>query len=76
MTERGETARAAGAAGPAAPAGGDGIAVLAGRIGQSLIEAGFTLHHCDRCDPLYPLGGVCLTLVPAVTCKLPDGALR
>ena len=65
MTERGETARVpAGAAWPGLPTGGDGMAILAGRIGQSLIEAGFSLHHCDRSDPLHPLGGVCLTLVP------------
>lgn len=65
MAERGQTARAAvGAAGPGLPASGDGTLVLAGRIEQSLIEAGFSPHHCDPSDPLYPLGGVCLTLVP------------
>lgn len=67
MTERdGRGHVAAGAAMPGAPGAGDGMPVLAGRIGQSLIEAGFALHHCDQHDPLYPLGGVCLTLIPAV----------
>ena len=38
---------------------------LAGDVARSLIEAGFTLHHCDRHDPLYRLGGVCLVPIRA-----------
>lgn len=44
---------------------GDPLAPLARDIARSLTEAGFTLHHCDRHDPLCRLGGVCLTLIPA-----------
>jgi hypothetical protein len=36
---------------------GDPLAPLAREIAGSLTEAGFTLHHCDRHDPLYRLGG-------------------
>ncbi len=43
----------------------DPLAPLAREIARSLTEAGFTLHHCDQHDPLYPLGGVCLTPIPA-----------
>lgn len=41
------------------------LAPLAREIARSLTEAGFTLHHCDQHDPLYRLGGVCLTPIPA-----------
>ena len=44
---------------------GDPLAPLARDIARSLTEAGFTLHHCDRHDPLCRLGGVCLTPIPA-----------
>jgi len=44
---------------------GDPLAPLAREIARSLTEAGFTLHHCDRHDPLCRLGGVCLTPIPA-----------
>ena len=37
---------------------------LARDVARSLIEAGFTLHHCDQHDPLYRLGGVCLMPIP------------
>lgn len=43
----------------------DLLAPLAQEIARSLTEAGFTLHHCDRHDPLCRLGGVCLTPIPA-----------
>ncbi len=43
----------------------DPLAPLAREIARSLTEAGFTLHHCDEHDPLYRLGGVCLTPIPA-----------
>lgn len=43
----------------------DPLAPLAREIARSLTEAGFTLHHCDRHDPLCRLGGVCLTPIPA-----------
>ncbi len=43
----------------------DPLASLAREIARSLTEAGFTLHHCDQRDPLYRLGGVCLTPMPA-----------
>lgn len=43
----------------------DPLAELACEIARSVTEAGFTLHHCDQHDPLYRLGGVCLTPMPA-----------
>jgi hypothetical protein len=43
----------------------DPLAPLARDVARSLVEAGFTLHHCDRHDPLYRLGGVCLMPIPA-----------
>jgi hypothetical protein len=43
----------------------DPMAPLARAIARSLTEAGFTLHHCDRREPLCRLGGVCLTPIPA-----------
>jgi hypothetical protein len=45
----------------------DPLAPLAREIARSLVEAGFTLHHCDRLDPLCRLGGVCLTPIPAMS---------
>jgi hypothetical protein len=42
----------------------DPLAPLAREIARSVTEAGFTLHHCDQHDPLYRLGGVCLTPIP------------
>jgi hypothetical protein len=39
---------------------GDPLAPLAGEVARALTEAGVTLHHCARHDPLYRLGGVCL----------------
>ena len=38
----------------------DPLAPLARDIARSLAEAGLTVHHCARHDPLYRLGGVCL----------------
>lgn len=38
----------------------DPMAPLARDIARSLVEAGFTLHHCSRTHPGYRLGGVCL----------------
>ena len=43
----------------------DPLAPLARDIARSLVEAGFTVHHCARHDPLYRLGGVCLLPIPA-----------
>ena len=37
---------------------------LARDVARSLIEAGFTLHHCDQQDLLYRLGGACLMPIP------------
>ena len=34
------------------------LAPLARNLARSLIEPGFTLHHCATHDPLYRLGGV------------------
>jgi hypothetical protein len=50
---------------------GGPLATPARDVARSLIEAGFTLHHCDRYDLLYRLGGVCLMPVPAEfgTCR-------
>jgi hypothetical protein len=50
---------------------GDPLAPLAADIAQALTEAGFTLHHCDRSDPLCRLGGVCLVSVARI--HDPDG---
>jgi len=43
----------------------DPLAPLARDIARSVTEAGLTVHHCARHDPLYRLGGVCLLAVPA-----------
>ena len=43
----------------------DPLAPLARDIARSMTEAGLTVHHCARHDPLYRLGGVCLLAVPA-----------
>ncbi len=50
---------------------GEPLATPAHDVARSLIEASFTLHHCDRYDLLYQLGGVCLMPVPAEfgTCR-------
>jgi len=62
MAERDQvTGAAAGLAGLGLPAGCGQMPVLARRVGQSLVDAGFSLH---RCSPRDPLGGVCLTPVP------------
>ena len=41
------------------------LAPLARDIARSMTEAGLTVHHCARHDPLNRLGGVCLLAVPA-----------
>lgn len=46
------------------PAEGEPLASPARDVARSLIEAGCTLHHCDRYDLLYRLGGVCRMSVP------------
>jgi hypothetical protein len=46
-------------------ADGDPLAPLARDIARSMTEAGLTVHHCARHDPLYRLGGVCVLAVPA-----------
>jgi hypothetical protein len=46
-------------------ADGDPLVRLARDIACSLVEAGLTVHHCARHDPLYRLGGVCLLPIPA-----------
>jgi hypothetical protein len=38
----------------------DPLAPLAWDVARSLVEAGFTLHHCAPWHPLRRLGGVCL----------------
>ena len=43
----------------------DPLAPLARDIACSLVEAGFTVHHCARHDLLYRLGGVCLLPIRA-----------
>ncbi len=43
---------------------GEPLVPLARDVARSLIEAGFTLHHCDQHDPLYRLGGACLMPIP------------
>ncbi len=45
-------------------AGTDPLAPLARDVARSLVEAGFTLHHCARTHPRYRLGGVCLLPMP------------
>ena len=42
----------------------DPLAPLARDVARSLVEAGFTLHHCARTHPRYRLGGVCLLPIP------------
>jgi hypothetical protein len=64
------TGAAAGLAGPGLPAGCDQIPALARRVGQSLVDAGFSLH---RCSPRDPLGGVCLTPLPGSGGEDPAG---
>ena len=49
------------------------LAPLARDIARSLTEAGLTVHHCARHDPLYRLGGVCLHVVPAGSGSGHDG---
>jgi hypothetical protein len=44
-------------------ADGHPLAPLAHGIARSLVEAGFTMHHCDQHHPLYRLGGVCLMAI-------------
>jgi hypothetical protein len=51
---------------------GDPLYPLARDIAHSLTEAGFTLHHCARHQPLCRLGGVCL--LPVVGSYDPDSA--
>jgi hypothetical protein len=46
---------------------GEPLATPARKVARSLIEAAFTLHHCDRYDLLYRLGGVCL--MPVGACR-------
>ena len=41
------------------------LAPLARDIARSMTEAGLTVHHCARHNPLYRLGGVCVFAVPA-----------
>jgi hypothetical protein len=50
---------------------GDPLATPARDAARSLTEAGFTLHHCDRYDLLYRLGGVYLMPIQAEfgTCR-------
>lgn len=43
----------------------DPLAPLTRDVARSLVEAGFTLHHCARYDPLYRRGGVCVLPVAA-----------
>ncbi len=47
------------------PAGSDPLAPLARAVARSLTEAGLTVHHCARHDPLCRPGGVCVLAVPA-----------
>jgi hypothetical protein len=57
---------------------GEPLATPARKVARSLIEAAFTLHHCDRYDLLCRLGGVCLMPVPAEfgTCRSGIAASR
>jgi hypothetical protein len=43
----------------------DPLAPLARDIARSLVQAGLTVHHCARHDPLYRFGGVCLLPIHA-----------
>jgi len=43
----------------------DPLALLARDIARSMTEAGLTVHHCARHDPLYRFGDVCVLAVPA-----------
>ena len=54
-------------------AGADPLAPLARDLARSFTEAGLTVHHCARHDPLYRLGGVCLLPVPADQGSSPSG---
>lgn len=54
-------------------AGSDPLAPLARDIARSMTEAGLTVHHCARHDPLYRLGGVCVLAVPAESQTGPGG---
>jgi len=45
--------------------GDDLLAPPARDVGRTLVEAGFTLHHRDRYDPVHRLHGVCLVPIPA-----------
>ena len=51
----------------------DPMAPLARDIARSMTEAGLTVHHCARQDPLYLLGGVCVLAVPAESGTGPGG---
>lgn len=53
--------------------GTDPLVSLARDLARSLTEAGLTVHHCARHDPLYRLGGVCLLPVPADQGTGPSG---
>ena len=44
--------------------GADPLAPLARGVARSLTEAGLTMHHCARRDPMYWLGAVCLLAEP------------
>ncbi len=46
-------------------ADGDPLAPLARDVARTVVEAGFTLHHCDRHDLPYWYGGVRLMPIPA-----------
>jgi hypothetical protein len=54
-------------------AGADSLAPLARDLVRSLTEAGLTVHHCARHDPLYRLGGVCLLPIPTGQGTGPSG---
>ena len=45
----------------------DPLAPLARDVARFLVETGFTLHHCNRQDPLYRLSGVYLMPILAET---------
>jgi hypothetical protein len=55
-------------------AGANPLAPLARDLARSLTEAGLTVHHCARYDPLYRLGGVCLLRYPPVRRPAPAGS--
>jgi hypothetical protein len=68
QADRAELAEAAAQATAAARRGSHPdhpAATLAARIARNLVEAGFTLHHCQAHDPLSRLGGVCLQVAEA-----------